>query len=317
MTNQTRSRVAAVGAGAIGCYYGAVLARAGIDVTLIGRYPHVDAIKRDGLLFQSPGHRQYIPIKATHDIAAVGDARWVLFCVKSLDTDAAARAMAPHLAHDAVVLSLQNGVNNAERIRAHVRQPVFPVLVYAAAQMSGPGSVRHTGGGSVVIGELKALRRGEGSDDVLLKEAAALFASAEIPVTISEDVEAELWSKLVMNCAYNAISALGEARYGDMVAMPEVHRIMSDVIDEVVAVANAKGVRLPDDIAAATFSLADAMALTISSTAQDIMRGKRTEIDHLNGYVVREGEALGIATPVNRTLAGMMRLLERTKPPSG
>jgi 2-dehydropantoate 2-reductase len=120
-----------------------------------------------------------------------------------------------------------------------------------------------------------------------------------------------------MNCAYNAISALGEARYGDMVAMPEVHRIMSDVIDEVVAVANAKGVRLPDDIAAATFSLADAMALTISSTAQDIMRGKRTEIDHLNGYVVREGEALGIATPVNRTLAGMMRLLERTKPPSG
>jgi 2-dehydropantoate 2-reductase len=312
MTNETWPPVAVVGAGAVGCYFGGMLARAGANVTLIGRRTHVEAINRNGLLFQSLGHRQDIPIAATEDIAAVAGARLVLFCVKSPDTDDAARAMAPYLARDAVVLSLQNGVNNVERIRAHVGNQVLPALVYAAAQMPGPGHVRHTGGGSLVIGQFREFRR-NASDESVLNDTAALFASTEIPVTISEDIEAELWSKLVMNSAYNAISALGGARYGEMVAMPEVRAVMQDAIDEVVRVATAKGVRLPDDIAAATFALADAMAFTISSTAQDILKGKRTEIDHLNGYVVREGEAHGVATPVNRTLNALVKLLEQTK----
>jgi 2-dehydropantoate 2-reductase len=247
---------------------------------------------------------------ATEDIAGVRDARLVLFCVKSNDTDDAARAMAPHLAADAVVLSLQNGVDNVERIRAQVPNVVLPGLVYVAAQMAGPGSVHHTGGGNLTIGQMKAFARNDGSDRRQLDEIAALFAGAGIKVTISETVEVDLWTKLVMNSAYNAISALTGSQYGRMVAIPEIRTVMADAVNEVVAVAAAKGVRLPDDLVEKAIRLADGMPVTISSTAQDLLRGRRTEIDHLNGYVVRQGDALGIATPVNRTLNALVKLAE-------
>jgi 2-dehydropantoate 2-reductase len=315
MTTETLSPVAVVGAGALGCFFGGMLARSGASVTLVGRPNHVAAIRRDGVRFESRGVQQSIPVAATEDVAAVRDARLVLFCVKSADTDAAARAMAPYLGRDAVVLSLQNGVNNVERIRAQLENRaenrVLPGLVYAAAEMAGPGHVRHTGGGSLVIGQLKAFGRADGSDQRVLDAIAALFRGAGVAVTISENVEADLWTKLVMNSAYNAISALCGARYGEMVALPEIRAVMSDAVREVAAVAAAKGVRLPDNLVDAAIRLADGMPVTISSTAQDMRRGRRTEIDHLNGYVVREGEALGIATPVNRTLNALMKLMER------
>jgi 2-dehydropantoate 2-reductase len=313
MKNQTWCNIAVVGAGAIGCYFGGVLARAGRKVTLIGRHNHVEAINRNGLFFQSLDVQEHIAIAATANIAAVGGAQVVLFCVKSVDTEDAARKMAPHLARDAVVLSLQNGVDNVERIRLHVKNQVLPVLVYAAAQMSAPGCVRHTGGGNLIIGQTSEFRSADASDRPLPGKAAALFIAAGIPVKISEDIEADLWTKLVMNCAYNGISALSGACYGQMVAMPEIRDVMCDAVKEVVQVAHAKGVRLPGNIAEAALELADAMPQTISSTAQDILKGKRTEIDHLNGYVVRQGEALGIGTPVNQTINALMKLLEQTK----
>lgn len=312
MTIGIGSPLAVVGAGAIGCYFGGMLARAGANVTLIGRHQHVDAIKRDGLLLQSREFSGYIPVAATEHMAAVGGAGLVLFCVKSADTDDAAWAMAPQLAADAAVLSLQNGVNNVERIRRHVKAPVIAGLVYAAAEMSGPGAVRHTGGGSLVIGRLNALPGDRETDPRLLSEIAALFTGAGIAVKISAEIATELWSKLVMNCAYNAISALSRAPYGRMVALPEIREVMRQTVDEVVQVARAKGIRLPGDMVDAAFRLADAMPATLSSTAQDILKGKRTEIDHLNGYVVREGEALGIPTPANRTLNALVKLLELT-----
>ena len=133
---------------------------------------------------------------------------------------------------------------------------------------------------------------------------------------ISDAIEVELWTKLVMNCAYNAISALGNVRYGEMVTLPEIRAIMRAAVREVVAVAAAKDVCLPDDIVDAAIKLAERMPVTMSSTAQDIRRGRRTEIDHLNGYVAREGDARGIGVPVNRTLNALMKLLERRAPPT-
>jgi 2-dehydropantoate 2-reductase len=267
---------------------------------LIGRLPQVEAINKNGLQFESLGQRQRITIAATDRIAVVADATMVLFCVKSSDTENAARAMAPHLAPEAIVLSLQNGVDNVERIRAHTKNPVLPVLVYAAAQIPAPGSVQHTGGGNLVIG----------SD--LPREIADVLESAGVPVRISDNIDVELWTKLTMNCAYNAISALGHVPYGQMVAMPEVRDVMRDVVIEVARVGEAKGVRLPDNIVDATLKLAEAMPMTVSSTAQDMLKGKRTEIDHLNGAVVRLGDALGIATPVNRALNALIKLREQT-----
>jgi 2-dehydropantoate 2-reductase len=313
MTGKTWSSIAVVGAGALGSYFGGLLARAGRKVTLIGRASHVDAINRDGLLLQRFDAAERIAVSATTDIAAVRDAGLVLFCVKSLDTETAAAAMAPHLARDAVILSLQNGVDNPERIGRHAGNEVIPVLVYAGANIPAPGTVRHTGGGDIVIGRLKRFRRGSEPDRLLLDALAALFASTGVTVKISDDIEADLWTKLVVNCAYNAISALGDAPYSRMVTTPEVRDLMLDAVKEVAAVAKAKGIRLPDDILEAAMKPADAMPQTKSSTAQDIARSRPTEIAHLNGYVVREGEALGVATPVNRTLNAMIKLLERKR----
>ena len=310
MTNDTLSPVAVVGAGALGCLFGGLLARAGATVTLIGRPQHVAAIQQDGLRFDSRGAQSIIPVAATVDIAAVRGARLVLFCVKGSDTDEAARAMAPHLGRDAVVLSLQNGVDNVERIGAQVPNVVLPGLVYVAAQMAGPGSVQHTGGGNLTIGRPALLRGGDKIDRHLLEAIAAPFTGAGITVTISETIEADLWVKLVMNCAYNAISALTGSQYGRMVALAEIRAVMADAVNEVVAVAARKGIALPGNLVEKAIRLADGMPVTISSTAQDLRRGRRTEIDHLNGYVVRQGDALGVATPVNRTLNALIKLVE-------
>lgn len=312
MTNWTWSNIAVVGAGALGSYFGGLLARAGNRVTLIGRAGHVDAIMRNGLLLQSHGTDERIPVSATTDISSVRDAGLVLFCVKSLDTETAAAAMAPHLAPDAIMLSLQNGVDNPERIGLHVRNQVVPVLVYAGANIPEPGTVRHTGGGQVVIGQLKTFRAGAEPDRGLLAGIAALFAGAGVTVKVSDDIEADLWIKLLMNCTYNAISALGRSAYGRMVATPEVNAVMREAAGEVAAVAKARGIRLPDDIVETAMKLADAMPQTMSSTAQDIAKGRPTEVAYLNGYVMRQGEKLGTATPVNRTLNALIELLEQS-----
>ena len=158
MTKPGLSSIAVVGAGALGSYFGGMLARAGMKVTLIGRRAHVDAINRDGLLFQRLDGERRIPVSASTDISAVRDANLILFCVKSFDTETAAAAMAPHLAREAVLLSLQNGVDNPERIGLQVGNEVIPVLVYAGANIPAPGIVRHTGGGDIVIGRLKKFR---------------------------------------------------------------------------------------------------------------------------------------------------------------
>lgn len=295
-----------VGAGAVGSFFGAMLARAGHRVTLIGRAPHVQAIEAHGLQLHKGGQVEAVRLAASSDITAVRGADLVLFCVKSTDTDAVARQMAPLLDADALVLSLQNGVDNAETIARHVRQTVVPTVVYVATAMPGPGVVKHYGRGDLVIGPLDAA-----TDAARLQPVVDLFATAGVPVTISPDVMAELWSKLMVNCAYNAISGLSQLPYGRMAALPAVRAVMQSVVHEVVAVAHAAGVKLPLDAAMAAMErIAPAMPAQLSSTAQDMARGKPSEIDHLNGFIVRRGAELGIATPVNQTLHALVKLVE-------
>jgi 2-dehydropantoate 2-reductase len=311
MNSSSLNNVAVMGAGAVGCYFGAMLARAGANVRLIGRPALVEAVARDGLVLESAVSPGRFAVAATTDPGGVADAGLVLFCVKSLDTDAAARAIAPHLAPDAVVLGLQNGVDNFERLRAHVPNIVIPAVVYVAAQIAAPGVVRHNGRGDLVIGEPGSGR----TQQALIEKLAAFLADGGIPTRISDNIDGELWTKLVMNCAHNAVSALGRSHYARMVAMPEVRRVMSDAVREITALAQAKGVRIAvDDPIEAMVRLVDAMPNAISSTAQDLARGRPTEIDHLNGYVVRESEARGLPAPVNRTLHALVKLLEQARP---
>ena len=229
----------------------------------------------------------------------------MLLCVKSTDTESAGRALAPHLAEGAVVLSLQNGVDNAERLQAVIGRPVIPAVVYVATAMAGPGHVRHHGRGELVLAPSPA------SADI-----AATLGAAGVPVQLSDNVAGALWAKLVLNCAYNALSAITRLPYGELMESPglEVPQIMRDIVHECLQVAQASGIALPADTLQAVLRLAASMPAQMSSTAQDLARGKRSEIDHLNGFIVRRGEALGIATPVNRLLHTLVRLLEKSLP---
>jgi 2-dehydropantoate 2-reductase len=240
----------------------------------------------------------------------VRDADVLLVCVKSPDTDAAARGLRPHLAADAVVVSLQNGVDNAERLRAVLSQAVFAAVVYVGAYMNGPGIVRHTGRGDLVLGASRADAARPGVAP-RLAEVAALFEAAGIACPLSDDIDAALWTKLVINCAFNAVSALGRARYGRMAREPGIRALMEGTVRESVAVARASGVALDERrLIDAVWGVADALARQYSSTAQDILRGKPTEIDALNGFVAARAAALGIDVPLNRTLHALVKLRE-------
>ena len=301
-------RVAVVGAGAVGCYYGGMLARAGVPVTLIGRPAHVDAMRRDGLRLSTAAFDEHVQVGASTDIAAVAGADLVLVCVKSTDTDATGAGLAPHLAPHARVLSLQNGVDNAPRLQAILRRPVAPAVVYVASEMGGAGHVRHLGRGELVIPADVGSAPGPAADDVV-----ALFARAGVPVELSGNVVGALWGKLLLNCGYNAISAITDTPYGRMVTLPGIAQTVHDAVVECLAVAKALEVTIPGDVFAAVARIATSMPGQVSSTCQDLRRGKPTEIDHLNGYVVREAERLGIPVPLNRALHALVKALEANR----
>lgn len=292
--------IAVMGAGAVGCYFGGMLARAGHDVTLVARPLHVQAIRQDGLRMETRTFDERVRLQASTEPAAIAGARLVLFCVKSTDTEAAGAQMKPYLASDALVLTLQNGVDNAERLRTVLPpQQVAAAVVYVATEMVGPGHVRHHGRGELVI------EPSAGSQD-----AAQILNGAAIPTEVSDNVRSALWTKLIINCAYNPISAIAQLPYGQAVQGEGVSDLMRDVVDECLAVAAAEGVHVSGDTHAIVRRLVESMPGQYSSTAQDLARGKRTEIDHLNGWVVRRGEALDVATPANRALWALVRLLE-------
>ncbi|WP_091717558.1 ketopantoate reductase family protein [Methylobacterium phyllostachyos] len=291
--------IAVVGAGAVGCYYGFLLARAGHAVTLIGRPALVEAVRAKGLVREDATGTASVAVRATTAAEGVVGADLVLVCVKSDDTEAAGAMIAPHLGPSASVLSLQNGVDNAERLATVLGRPVVPVAVYVATEMLGPGHVLHNGRGDLIVGASAASA-----------QIAAAFTAAGIPTAVSERALDALWGKLILNCAYNALSALTQLPYGRLVQGEGVIASMTDVVRECVTVADAAGVSVAPDILDRVLDLSITMADQRSSTAQDLARGRRSEIDHLNGYVVRKGAELGIPVPANRMLHTLVRLAE-------
>ncbi len=291
-------KIAVMGAGAVGCYYGGMLGRAGHEVTLIGRRRHVDEVGRTGLLLETKEFKGRVRMGASTDAEAVRGAELVLFCVKSTDTEAAGAQLGPHLDARALILSLQNGVDNAARLQSLLKQRVAPAVVYVATEMAGPGHVKHHGRGELVI-----------SPEVA--QWKDTFANAGVPVQISDNVVGALWAKLIVNCAYNALSAITQLPYGRLVQGEGVEGVMRDAVDECLTVARACGITVPGEPQETVRNIARTMPTQYSSTAQDLGGGKRTEIDHLNGYVVRKGQALGIPTPVNGTLQTLVKLMEK------
>jgi 2-dehydropantoate 2-reductase len=298
-------RVAVVGAGAVGGYFGGMLARAGAPVVLIGRPAFVEAVKQKGLTLDTVSFNETVRVEASSELEAVRSADIVLFCVKTTDTAETSRALVPLLSPGAIVASLQNGVDNVEQIREASGLDALGTVVYVAASVPQPGLVKHVGRGDLVVGPH--------NDN--LRRFAALFARAGVPCRISDNIEGELWTKLVWNCAFNAISALARARYGQIAASSDAWKVVEDIVYEVLAVARAAhiqppGLEDPKAALAGAAKIVQQMSEAVSSTGQDMMRGKRTEIDSLNGYVSRRGAQLGVPTPVNHALYALVKLAE-------
>ena len=303
--SQPWPRIAVVGAGAVGGYFGGLLARAGAPVVMIGRPAFVEAVKKNGLFLDTLQFQEKVSAEASADISAVRGAEVVLFCVKTTDNAGTARAIAPLLSSGALVLSMQNGVDNVEQIRSAAGINALPSVVYVAASVPEPGRVKHVGRGDLVLGP-----KNEKTDRI-----AALFSRASVPCRVSENIEGELWTKLVWNCALNAVSALGRAKYGQIAGSADAWKVVETAVYEVLAVARAANVQPPglEDpkvALAGALKIATQMAEALSSTAQDMNRSKLTEIDSLNGYVSRRGAELGVPTPVNHALYALVKLAE-------
>jgi 2-dehydropantoate 2-reductase len=301
-------RIAVVGAGAVGGYFGGMFARAGAPTVLIGRKRFTDAVNSKGLILDRSESQERIRATAATDMSAVRDCSLILFCVKANDTSATARQMAPLVRPEATVVCLQNGVDNADQVRAAANVVVVPAAVYVAVSVPEPGRVKHLARGDLTIGP----------PSKQTTELANIFIRAGISCRISDNIEGELWLKLLCNCALNAISALGNVRYGEIVQNADAKQVMQDIVNEVLAVAGAARVVLPgvhDQASgmAAAMEIATQMAGAFSSTAQDLNRSRPTEIEALNGYIARRGMELGVSVPVNHALFTLVKLAEQRK----
>lgn len=312
---KTFEHIAVVGAGAVGCYFGGMLARAGHQVTLIGRKNHVDAILKNGLLMTCQTFEAHQPILASTDISAIKNANLILVCVKSPDSETTAEQMKPYLKKDAVVLSLQNGVDNAERLQSKLSQNTYAAVVYVATAMAGDGHLKHFGRGELVIGRPRMPGNTESEvHQENLQLIAELFNTSSVPTEISADISKSLWSKFLVNCTYNGISAIGQTTYGDMTNVPDIWQLIQKLTIEFLAVAKAEGIEISFEDA---MQMNEQIKLTMSgqrsSTAQDLARKKPTEIDYLNGLIVRKGKQYNIPTPSHETVYTLVKLLELSR----
>ena len=208
------------------------------------------------------------------------------------------------------MISLQNGVDNVPLMRAAAALDPVAAAVYVASAMPTPGRVKHGGRGDLLIGDLPG-RRGARRDAELTR-LSAWFEAAGVPCRVSADIEADLWAKLITNAALNAISAIVHATYAEVAASPDSREVMRLLVNECVAVARVSGVALPAvDYVQLVWEFAERIGAVYASTSQDLERGKRTEIDALNGFIVRRGTELGVPTPVNQTLLALVKLRER------
>ena len=304
-------KIAVLGAGAMGSLFGGRLAEGGHEVTLISTWAgHVDQINREGLCLDGLGGDRRIKVRACLSAVEAGPAELVLVSVKATQTREAMAGAIGLVGPDTVVLTLQNGLGNIESLS----ELVGPDHVVAGASshgadLKGPGRVRHTGGGVIALGELS------GRITDRLRNLGRVFEeSGFAPVILSDDVLGLIWKKLVVNVAINAITALARIKNGRILDFPETEEISRLAVLEAVEVARRKGVVFSEDPVELTRRVARETGANRSSMLRDVIRGRRTEIEVINGAIVREGAALGVPVPVNLVLAGLVSVYERTYP---
>ncbi|HDM35767.1 MAG TPA: 2-dehydropantoate 2-reductase [Candidatus Syntrophoarchaeum butanivorans] len=295
-------KIVVMGAGAIGSLFGGLLALRGEDVLLVGRRSHVDAINSRGLKISGMTDAIVHLRASTHP--EEGDL--ILFTVKSYDTEKAASNLI--INDDTIVLSLQNGLGNEEKIAEVVgREHVIGGVTSYGALFLEPGHVSHTGIGETVIGEL------DGSITDRVSRLSDLLNKAGIMTSVTDSIKRKIWEKLVVNVGINAITAITGVKNGKLLEIPQLRELMRYASLEAVEVGRKQGIDLGYDLIDRVEEVARRTAENRSSMLQDISRGKKTEIDAINGMIVRLGEEVGVDTPVNRILTLLVRGIEKSE----
>jgi len=298
-------RIAVFGAGAVGGYFGARLAAAGEDVTFIARGAHLAAIRKTGLRIESPnGNLTLHPAQATDDPASIGVVDYVMFAVKLFDTEAVARACKPLIGPDTTVLALQNGVETEEILSDVLgAQHVMGGTVYIAAVITEPGLIRQTGAfARMVFGEL------DGSLSARGKAFEAACKKAGVDAVFSSQVLTEIWMKFIVLAALSGVTTVTRKPVGLLRADPDTRMLLQNAITEAAAVGRACGVTLPDDAVQRQMAVLDGWPPEmVASMLHDLNSGKRMELDHLSGAIVRLGHKNGAPTPVHDTLYASLK----------
>ncbi len=298
-------RILIVGAGALGGFYGALLARAGNEVTVLARGAALEAVRDRGLTVESARYGSFTqPVKVISEPGDAGGHDLIFFAVKAYDLDATARQIAPSVTDGVTLLAVQNGIEHPQQLAGYVGEAaVMPGVVYVSTTVTAPGVISHVGGpGLLQLGDAF------GENPERLERIAALFREAGLPVETYPDLWPMLWRKFAAICAMSGLAALNRLTLAQMFAVPETRQLYRDTMNEVVQVAIARGVDLPAATADELMGMLDAMPALPErgSMAYDLFAGRRIEIETLNGSAVRLGEAAGVATPINRVITASL-----------
>jgi 2-dehydropantoate 2-reductase len=304
-------KIAIIGSGAMGSLFGGLLSRTGQDVVLYDVFKeHVEAIRTSGLAIEQAGSSEVITVRpaATTDPADTRGADVMIVFVKSTSTEAVARQFAPLAGPDTIALTLQNGLGNEAILRKHFGPERTAAGVTShGATFLGPGRIRHAGKGPT------HLAMASGSHRKLVALATAL-AQAGFETHVEDDVAGLVWSKLVINVGINALTALLNRQNGRLLDLDETRSLMADLVAEAVAVAKARGIALTyADPLATVQEVARKTGANRSSMLQDFDRGRETEIDFMNGAIVREAAELGIPVPANAVVTRLVKAIDRSR----
>lgn len=302
-------RVVVVGAGGAGGYFGARLALAGAEVSFIARGAHLAALQQDGLYLDSvQGDAHLQPVQATDDPGRVGMADVILLGVKTWQLAAVIPLLPPLIGPDTLVIPLQNGVEAADQLLAALGPgPVVGGLCRVLSFIAAPGRIRHLGGaGSITFGEL------DNRPSARTTHLQALFDHAGVKAEIPANIQAALWEKFVFVTPFGGVGAVTRAPIGVLRALPETRRLLQQGMEEIVQVAQARGVTLDAPVIERNLGFLDRLPPDgMTSLQRDVLAGRPSELDAWNGAVVRLGAAAGVDTPLHRFIYQTLLPLER------
>jgi len=300
-------KIAIVGPGAMGNLFAALLARKKEEIWLLDKdAERAKKIAKEGISVEGVAGSWHVDMRATADPKDIGSVDLAVICVKSYDTKRAIAHARPLIKEDTAVLTLQNGIGNIELLSEVVGEDkVLGGITNAGATLLDTGKVRYAGKGETVIGKL------DGAITVELRRVRELFLTAGLETRISRDIKAALWSKLIINAGINALTAITRLHNGKLLDYEGTRNILRLAVNEAVKVAKRKRVKLAyDDPLSKVEAVCEATANNVSSMLQDVLKKKRTEIDAINGVIVRHADELGIAAPVNTLLVDLVRTIE-------